>query len=119
MTSATVETFEPPCEVSISDRISDACRHATHVSHEVRLLKSLASDAVEDRVHAAKRAITSSMKRGVEGLEDLKDEAVHRVKRQPLKAVSLALGVGLVLGWAAGWIGRRPRHATTWPGTSA
>jgi ElaB/YqjD/DUF883 family membrane-anchored ribosome-binding protein len=114
MTSATVETFDPARDVSISDRISDACRHATHLSHEVRLLKSLATDAAEDGVHAAKRAITSSVKRGVEGLEDLKDEAVHRVKRQPLKAVSIALGAGLVLGWAAGWIGRRPRHATTW-----
>ena len=114
MTSATVETFEPAGDVRISDRIADACRHATHLSHEVRLLKSLATDAAEDGVHAAKRAISSSVKRGVEGFEDLKDEAVHRVKRQPLKAVSIALAAGLVLGLAAGWIGRRPRHATTW-----
>ena len=107
MTSATVETPETTRNASVRDRAIDACRQATHLSHEARLLKSLASDAVEDGVHAAKRAITS-VKRGVEKLADLKDEAVHRVKRQPLRALSIALGVGLVAGVAVGWIGRRP-----------
>ena len=107
MTAATVETPETTRNASVRDRAIDACRQATHLSHEARLLKSLASDAVEDGVHAAKRAITS-VKRGVEELADLKDEAVHRVKRQHLRALSIALGVGLVVGVAVGWIGRRP-----------
>jgi ElaB/YqjD/DUF883 family membrane-anchored ribosome-binding protein len=71
-----------------------------------QLLKSLAADAIEDGVHAAKRAITSVQRR-VENLGDLKDEAAHRVKRQPFKAVGIAVGVGLVLGMAVGWIGGR------------
>lgn len=86
MTSATVETPE---------------------TDEARSLKSRASDVVEDGVHAAKRAMTS-VTRGVEELADLKDEAVHRVERQPLRALGLAVGVGLVLGLAVVWIGRRP-----------
>jgi ElaB/YqjD/DUF883 family membrane-anchored ribosome-binding protein len=36
-----------------------------------------------------------------------KDEAAYRVKRQPFKALGIAVGVGLVLGVAVGWIGAR------------
>jgi ElaB/YqjD/DUF883 family membrane-anchored ribosome-binding protein len=107
MTSATIETSEEASKASVRDRVVDACRQTAHLSREARLVKSVATDAVEDGVHAAKRAITS-VKRGVEGLADLKDEAVHRVKRQPLRAVGIPLGVGLVVGLAVGWIGRGP-----------
>ena len=107
MTSATIETSEEASKASVLGRAVDACRQTAHLSHEARMLKSLATDAVEDGVHAAKRAITS-VKRGVEELADVKDEAVHRVKRQPLRAVGIALGVGLVVGLAVTWIGRRP-----------
>ena len=106
MTSATVETSEAPSHASVLDRVVEACRQAAHRSHGARWLKSLATDAVEHGVHAAKRAITS-VKRGVEELAEFKDEGVHRVRRQPLGAVGIALGVGLVLGLAVGWIGRR------------
>ena len=107
MTSTTVETSKAASNASVRDRVVDACRQSAHLSHEARLLKSLATDAIEDGVHAAKRAITS-VKRGVEELADLKDEAVHRLKRRPLRAVGIALGVGLVLGLAVGRTGRRP-----------
>jgi ElaB/YqjD/DUF883 family membrane-anchored ribosome-binding protein len=68
--------------------------------------ESLAADAVEDGVHAAKRAITSVQRR-VEELGDLKDEAANRVKRQPFTAIGIAVGAGLVLGVVVGWIGGR------------
>ena len=83
MAPATVDTSEVETGPTVRDRVIDAARQATH-SHEAQRFKSLAADAVEDGVHAAKRAI-KSVKRGVEELEDLKDEAAHRVKRQPLK----------------------------------
>jgi ElaB/YqjD/DUF883 family membrane-anchored ribosome-binding protein len=85
------------------ERAIDAARRATHLSHETRLLTSLAADAVDDGVHAAKRTIKSAQHR----VEDLKDEATYRVKRQPFKALGIAVGVGLVLGMAVGWIGSR------------
>jgi ElaB/YqjD/DUF883 family membrane-anchored ribosome-binding protein len=109
MACATVDTREVKQEGTVRDRVIDACRQAAHCSHEAQLLKSLATDAVDDGVHAAGRAI-KSVRRGVEELGDLRDEAVHRVKRQPLKALSVAAGIGLVLGWAIGWIGRGPRQ---------
>ena len=106
MTPATIDAPKVETEPSIRERAVDAARQVAHVSHEARLLKSLAADAVEDGVHAAKRAIKSVQHR-VEELGDLKDEAAYRVKRQPFKAVGIAVGVGLVLGVAVGWIGAR------------
>lgn len=102
----THDTAEAELRPTTRDRVIDAARQAAHVSHEAQLLKSLTADAVEDGVHAVKRVV-KSVKRGVEELADLKDEAAHRVKRQPLGAVGLALGVGLMLGMAVGWVGGR------------
>jgi ElaB/YqjD/DUF883 family membrane-anchored ribosome-binding protein len=109
MTPATIDPSEMETGPSVRDRVIDVTRHAAHVSHEAQLLKSLAADAVEDGTHAVKRAM-KSVKRGVERLEDLKDEAAHQVKRQPLKAIGLAIGAGLILGMAVGWIGGSGRQ---------
>lgn len=106
MTPATVEPSNVETEPSIRERAIDAARQVAHVSHEAQLLKSLAADAVEDGVHAAKRAI-KSVKRRVEELVDLKDETAYRVKRQPFKALGIAVGVGFVFGLAAAWVGGR------------
>jgi ElaB/YqjD/DUF883 family membrane-anchored ribosome-binding protein len=92
---------------SVADRIVDAVQHAAHVSHEARLIKSLAYDAIEDGAHEAKRAVEKSLQRGIERLEDIKDESVHYVKRQPLKAMAMAAGAGLMVGMAAAWITAR------------
>jgi ElaB/YqjD/DUF883 family membrane-anchored ribosome-binding protein len=102
----TPETETP----TVADRIVDAARHAAHISHEARLVKSLACDAIEDGAHEAKRAVTKSVQRGIERLEDIKDEGVHYVKRQPLKAIAMAAGVGLMVGIAAAWITGRLRQ---------
>ena len=92
---------------SVADRIVDAVQHAAHASHEARLVKSLAYDAVEDGAHEARRAVEKSVQRGIERLEDIKDEGVHYVKRQPLKAIAIAAGVGLMVGMAAAWVAGR------------
>ena len=78
----------------IRNRADDAVRQVGQVAHEARRLKTLASDAVEDGVHAAKRAVTH----GLHDLEDLRDSAAHRIKRAPLLTVGLAFGVGIALG---------------------
>lgn len=109
MATATVETPKIEHEPTISDRAVDACRQAAHISHEARLLKSVAEDAIEEGVHAANRAI-KSVRRRVEELGDLKDAAAYRVKRSPLAAVGAAFGVGLVLGVALTWMARRTGH---------
>ena len=88
---------------SFGDRIVDAGRHAAHLSHKARLAKSLAEDAVEDGVYAAKRA-AKSVRRGIERLEDVRDEGIHFVKRQPLKSIAIVAGVGFAAGLVAGWM---------------
>jgi len=111
MSVAGIETYDRE-KPTVTDRIVDAARHAAHVSHEVRLVKSLAHDALEDGARAAKRAV-KSVQRGIERLEDIKDEGVHYVKRQPLKAIAIAAGTGLMVGMAAGWITGRFRRQQT------
>ena len=106
MPVANTETTGVGEKPSTADRIADAVRQAAHFSHEARLMKSMARDAGEEGVHAAKRAMRQ-VKRGFETLEDMKDDAAHYVKRQPFKAVGIAAGVGLLAGVVFGWIGRR------------
>lgn len=106
MTSATLDTPLEDARTSVRDRAVDALRHAANVSHEARLLKSLATDAVDDGVDAAKRAFKAA-KRGIQTAADLRDEAACRMKREPLKAVGLAFGAGMLMGMVVAWAGRR------------
>jgi ElaB/YqjD/DUF883 family membrane-anchored ribosome-binding protein len=99
----TVEHVDTP-PPTIPDRVTDAVRHAAHFSHQVRLMKSMARDAGEEGVHAAKRAMRRAQ-RGLERLADLKFEAAHRVRREPFKAVGIAAGAGVLIGIAIGCIG--------------
>jgi ElaB/YqjD/DUF883 family membrane-anchored ribosome-binding protein len=103
MSVAGVQTPESE-KAKVADRIVDAVRHAAHISHEGRLVKSVACDAIEDGAHEARRAVKKSVQRGIDRLEDIKDEGVHYVKRHPLKAIAMAAGVGLMVGMAAVWI---------------
>jgi hypothetical protein len=113
------ETPDVVLPSSMKDRVVDAARHAAHFSHEVRLAKSIVADAIEDGIHSARRAAVTSVRRGVERIEDLQDEAVHRIKRAPLASVTLAGGAGLVLGAALGYmcgrfLARRENGTAPW-----
>jgi ElaB/YqjD/DUF883 family membrane-anchored ribosome-binding protein len=104
MATAAVES--PRAPATLADRVVDACRQAAHLTHEARLVKSITTDAVEDGVYVAQRALKNARRR----LEDVQDEAVHRVKRHPLEALGLAVGLGFVAGLALSWaVGRASR----------
>jgi ElaB/YqjD/DUF883 family membrane-anchored ribosome-binding protein len=81
--------------------MADVARHAAHLSHEARTVRSVAEDAIEDVVHRAKRAV-KSVRRGIERVQDIKDEATYYVKRRPLGTMAMAAGLGLVIGMATG-----------------
>lgn len=102
MTAVTLEPREMARELTIGGRIADALASATHLSHEAHLVKSMATDAVEDATRAAKR----TLKRRLEDVTDFKDEMIHRVKRQPVEAVAVAVSVGALIGIAVGWMAR-------------
>jgi ElaB/YqjD/DUF883 family membrane-anchored ribosome-binding protein len=103
MKTSLADTAADEC-TQVSDRAVDAVRQAVNVAREAHLLKMIASNAVEDGVSAAKRAITH----GAHNLEDLRESAAHRIKKTPLIAVGLALGAGILFGMALGRIGRKP-----------
>jgi ElaB/YqjD/DUF883 family membrane-anchored ribosome-binding protein len=107
MPVANTETTDVTPVPTVADRMADAVRHAAHVSHEARLATSMARDVGEEGVHAARRVIKRVRRRGVEALEDFREEAAHYVKRQPFRAVGIAAGVGLLVGVVVGGIGAR------------
>lgn len=94
-----------------ADRIVGAARAATHLAHQARWFTCVGGDAIEDGVHVAKRTV-KAVERRVEALVDLRDEAVHGVKRQPLIALGAAFAVGVIVGVAAGWMGSCDRRVT-------
>ncbi len=87
---------------NIRERAVDAIRQATHVAHDARVLKTAVSDAVEDGVHAARRAVT----RGIHNAEDLRDAATTRMRRDPFKMAGLIFGAGVVVGIVGTWLAR-------------
>jgi ElaB/YqjD/DUF883 family membrane-anchored ribosome-binding protein len=107
MASAHAETVTP---TTVHDRVVDAVGRAAHLTHEARLLKTRAADAVEDGVHAATRAVT----RGARAVEDLRDEAAYRVKKAPLASLALAAGAGMILGILFAGCGRAVARRRAW-----
>jgi ElaB/YqjD/DUF883 family membrane-anchored ribosome-binding protein len=65
---------------------------------EVKRVKEVVVDAVDNGVVAAKRAV----KQGRRAAEDLVDDAEYRVKQHPLSAVGVSFGIGIGLGAAVG-----------------
>lgn len=102
MTTAQIET-PSTAESTLRERAADTLRQAAHFSHEARLLKTLAIDAVEDTMHAAQRKIKHARQTAL----DARDELAYRVKREPLKAVAVGFGVGAALGLVLGLACRR------------
>jgi len=103
MTTTTHAESSTVDEPTLSGRAADTLRQAVHFSHEARLLKTVAADAVEDAVYAAQRTITRERQRAL----DVRDELTYRVKREPVKAMALVFGAGTVLGAVLGLAGRR------------
>jgi len=67
------------------------------------VIRSVAEETIDHGVHSARRRIRS-VRRGIEKLEDLRDEGVHYVKRHPLESVAISLTAGLVVGITTGWV---------------
>ena len=105
MASAITETVPP---ATVRDRIVDTVGQAAHLAHEARVLKTLATDAVEDGVRAARRAIT----RRAHEVEDLRDAAAHQVKKAPLVSIALAAGAWLLMGTVVGLLAHRATRQT-------
>jgi ElaB/YqjD/DUF883 family membrane-anchored ribosome-binding protein len=90
------ETTPAGAEPTLREQVVDTARRLAHLSHEARMAKSLATDAIEDRVYQARRAVKTAKR----DIADARDEAVYRIKKQPLQAVGLAFAAGVATGVA-------------------
>lgn len=63
-------------------------------------------ESIEDGLKTARRVAAH----GVDQLRDVKDDAVHGVKKRPLEWVGGAFGAGVAIGIAIGWVAHRLRR---------
>ena len=85
--------------------LSDKSATIDDVLREVSKIKSIVTDAVDDGVKSAIKAI----KNGRHAAEDVLDEAEHAIKRRPFEAMGVFFAAGVVTGTLLTWIGSRRR----------
>jgi ElaB/YqjD/DUF883 family membrane-anchored ribosome-binding protein len=100
--SGTIATAER----NFSEAAADISRRAAAVGDIACQLGEAASEAVDDSMRAARRALKTASNR-IQDAVDLRDEAVHRVRRAPLTSVSLAFGAGILVGVVTGMVTRQ------------
>jgi ElaB/YqjD/DUF883 family membrane-anchored ribosome-binding protein len=64
------------------------------IYREVNRIKSIVTEAVDDGVQSAIRAV----KQGRDAAEDAVHDARHAIKRNPLQAAGIILAAGVVIG---------------------
>jgi ElaB/YqjD/DUF883 family membrane-anchored ribosome-binding protein len=75
------------------------------ILREVSRLKSVVTEAVEEGVETAVKAL----KQGRTAAEDAIYDARHTVKQKPLQAVAVVFAAGVLTGSLLGWISTRRR----------
>jgi ElaB/YqjD/DUF883 family membrane-anchored ribosome-binding protein len=73
---------------------TDAERQFAEMGREASRMKTTISEAVEDGVVTARRAVKQAYRAG----ETLIDDTTRRITRDPLKAVGIAFVTGVVVG---------------------
>jgi ElaB/YqjD/DUF883 family membrane-anchored ribosome-binding protein len=87
------------------DTITDVGSAAVQLEAGVGRVKQTVTDAVEDGIKTASRAV----KRGRRAAEDMVDDAEYQVKHHPLGTVGISFSIGLGLGAVAGMLLARNR----------
>jgi len=85
--------------------ILDKVATVEDVRNEVSRIGSMVSDAVDNGVRAAVKAIES----GREAAEDAFDNAQRAARRNPLQALGIAFAAGAAMAGLIAWIGSRGR----------
>jgi len=70
---------------------------------EVSRIKTIVTEAVEDGVKSAMKAI----KQGRYAAEDMIGEARHTVKQRPFQAMGVVFAAGVLTGALIGWLASR------------
>ena len=111
MDMSTSEDTVAVAEPNLRERVVDVGRRVAQAAHDARLLKSVASDALEDGLYTARRAVKTAAR----DLSDVRDDASYRIKKAPMQSVAVAFGAGLCVAIAAGaaaWLVRKAWRQT-------
>lgn len=73
------------------------------VLDELTRLKSVVTDAVEDGVETAVKAI----KQGRDAAYDTMDDARHMIRKSPFQAMGVVFAAGVLTGTLVVWLGSR------------
>jgi len=79
--------------------------YAEDARREVCKIRSIVSDAVEDGVRSASRAV----RHGRYAAEDVIDQAEHKIKQRPFESIGMLFATGVLLGGFLTWLGLRRR----------
>ena len=82
-------------KVNLSKTAREAEEQLTRLAKEAVHMKAAIAETIEGGVNSARRAV----KHGYRATEDFVDDATHRIKREPLRAVGVTFVAGMVLGW--------------------
>ncbi|MGQ0649075.1 MAG: hypothetical protein ACT4P7_16080 [Gemmatimonadaceae bacterium] len=71
--------------------------------HRAERLKAALGDTVDEQLRVARRAV----RRTQHAAEDLADGVRLQTRREPMKSLGIALGVGALIGLMIGWGARK------------
>jgi ElaB/YqjD/DUF883 family membrane-anchored ribosome-binding protein len=80
---------------NVSKAAREAEERLTHLGKDAIRMKATIADAIEYRINTARRAV----KHGYRATEDFLDDTTHRIKGDPLRALSLSFVAGMTAGW--------------------
>jgi len=78
----------------MANAVSEIQPTVDDIYREVNSIKSIVTEAVDDGVQSAIRAV----KQGRDAAEDAVHDARHAIKRNPLQAAGIVLAAGVVIG---------------------
>jgi len=80
---------------NMSKATREAEQRLTHFGKEAAQMKAAIGERIEDGMKTARRAV----KQGYRAAEDFADGATRRIKRDPLRTLSLCFAAGVAAGW--------------------
>lgn len=86
----------------IEKPFADVKERLDQAGEQVKERLDQAGEAASELVHETKRVLQRELRTGRERAEDLFYEVEHQIRRHPIRSVTIALGAGMLFGWALG-----------------
>ena len=83
--------------------VFDKVPSVDEIAREVSRMKTTITEAVDEGVRSAMKAFDQGRRAAGDAIDDTK----HAVKKNPLEAVGISFGAGLITGVLVTWVGLR------------